>query len=195
MSEEIKPGYDRISDIASAFGNHAGVPKNILDYAADRGTHVHEIIYDLINDVFVKEERYMFCGKSIRGYVDSFKKFWDLYERDAVCVLNEDRLYDEKRKTTGQVDWAGKLDGKRTLIDWKTTSSIGTHWEIQAAGYKILCDENDYKDIEQILFVKLDKDGKEPVICVLSENEDLFSQANKFYLKFFKNKKSNLEME
>ncbi len=195
MGEEIKPGYDRVSDIASAFGNHGGVPKNVLDYAADRGTQVHEVIYDLINHVFVKEERYLFCGKSIKGYVESFLKFWSPLEESAVAILNEDRLYDSTRMITGQIDWAGVVDGKKTLIDWKTTASLGEHWAIQASGYKILCDENNYNGVDQILFVKLDKNGNEPVIAIFEPENILFEEARKMYIRFFKNKKSNLEME
>lgn len=188
MNDEIKPGYDRVSDVASAFGNHGKIPKNILDYAADRGTLIHELIYDLMNDVFVKEERYLFCGKSIQGYIDSFWKFWKPYEGNFV-LSQEKRYYHEKDLITGQIDLLVNINNEPVLIDWKATSAVGKHWEIQAAGYFRL------SGVNRALFVRLDKDGNFPEVTEYGPNDYLFGTALDMYRMFFKDQKSNLEME
>lgn len=195
MREDILPGYDRISDISSAFGNHGRVPKNILDYAADRGTHIHELIYDLMNDVFVKDERYLFCGKPIQGYMDSFWRFWKPVEDNSIKILQEERLYDDFLMITGQIDWLGILEEKLTIVDWKATSAVGKHWLIQATGYHQLCNQNGYKLADRILFVRLDKDGGYPEVTEYVPHYEVFKSALELYRLFLKDQKSNLEME
>jgi len=201
MKDAIKDGYDRVSDISSAFAGYANIPRNILDYAADRGTLCHSLIYDSMNCIAIKEERYAFCGKNVKkikdtdneSFIDSWEKFWNPLE-DSPIILQEVRLYHDDLKLTGQVDLITKIDGKNMLIDWKATSKVGMHWIIQASGYRLLCDANGY-DIDSIMFVKLDKDGKPPIITEYIPNLDLFHKALDLYRMFFKNLKCNLEMD
>jgi hypothetical protein len=195
MNDEILEGYTRISDISAAFANYGKVPKNILDYAADRGSRVHYIISDLLNDIVVKEERYTFCGKSLRPYIESFEKFWKPYEGSEI-LIQEERLYHERMMVTGTPDLLANMDGKIVLIDWKCTRDIGKHWIIQASGYEELLIENKYGSmIDKIIFVKLDKDGAYPIITEYEPNPDLFMNAYEFYKMFFMDQTHNLEMD
>jgi hypothetical protein len=193
VKEDIRPGFIRISDIASAFAGYGKVPQNVLNYAADRGSKAHQIIVDLMNDIVVKEERYMFCGKSIRPYLDSWEKFMDTIHIDKI-ELQEERLYDEDLMTTGQPDLVAVIDGERVLIDWKATSQVGAHWEIQAAGYYELLRANGWT-LNRMIFVKLDKDGEAPIVKTYHPNLDLLMKAYELYKKFFKDLKINLEMD
>jgi len=191
--EEIRPGYDRISDIASAFGGYGRIPQKIMDYAGDRGERCHSIVYDLMNDIVVKEDRYIFCNKSIRGYIDSWQRFANTFDMSNI-MLQENRLYMETPKVTGQVDLLVRQGNQTILLDWKTSKDIGKHWAIQASGYCELLKANNI-NVTKILFVKLDKDGGEPVITEYSEDKQLFLHAHDLYVRFFKDLTVNMEFE
>jgi len=193
VKEEIKPGFTRISDIASAYAGYGKVPQGVLDYAADRGSKCHSLIADIMNDIVVKEERYMFCGKSVQPYIDSWQKYFETLNIERI-EMQEERLYDEDLKTTGQPDLVAVIDGERVLIDWKATSKVGAHWEIQAAGYHELLRANQWT-INRMIFVKLDKDGEAPIVKTYHPNLDLFLKSFDLYKKFFKELKFNLEMD
>lgn len=193
VKEEIKPGFVRISDVASAYAGYGKVPQAVLNYAADRGSKIHSIIADLMNDIVVKEDRYVFCGKSVQPYLDSWQKFYDTLNIEKI-EMQEERLYDDELMTTGQPDLVAVINGERVLIDWKATSSVGAHWELQAAGYHELLRANQWA-INKMIFVKLDKDGGAPIIKTYHPNLQLFLSAYELYKKFFKDLKINLEMD
>ena len=204
MSEDIKPGYVRISDVASAYAGHGKIPKKIMDYAADRGTRVHELIYDKMNMIVINEEQYYFCGKNLakrkedekESYFDSFLKFWEPYD-SAPIIQQEQRLYDDHHMTTGQIDLVFMMDGKKTLIDWKTSRDVCEHWLLQASGYSLLLWANGIvKDpVERYLFVKLDKDGKPPIVTEYVPDTFMFKQALELYNRFMKDQQCNFEDE
>ncbi len=198
MQEEIKPGYVRVSSIASAFAGYGQVPKKILDYTADRGTRCHSIIYYLMNHLQVPDEVYMFEGKSVKGYIESFEKF-DVESRILNVKYQERRFYDDIHFLTGQIDLLGYGSGKNNegeyvLIDWKTSKEIGKHWEIQAWGYHELCKHNGI-ELDKIIFVKLDKEGGNPISVEYEPNPGLFYKAYEMYKRYFKDLKLDMENE
>lgn len=204
MERIIKDGYTRVSTISGAFGGYGGIPAAILKNAANRGTAVHEIIKDLILDIPVAENRFEFMNQkpngdlekiSLKGYVDSFWIFWKPIEARIVPVLIEEEIENEVLMVTGQPDYFGKLDNRTILFDWKCTSKNSTNWDIQANGYVDLY-EPYYNDVvEEMNFVRLDKDGKEPEIVELVRDLDLFSNCHGYYHRYFKNQINYLEKE
>lgn len=190
MKEEIKPGYVRVSDVASAYANHHKVPKNVLDYAADRGTQVHKIIDYIMNDIPVPEDMYMFSGKSIKGYVDSWEKY-----RNKMCygklLHQEERFDDDILKLTGKPDLVVQGIDRNYIVDWKCTKAAGKHWELQASGYGFLL----FKYTPAIVFVRLCQDGEYPEVIEYEPNYELFMKAYELYKRYFEDKTCNLEME
>lgn len=202
MEEVIRPGYTRISSIAGAFAGYGSVPKTILNNARDRGTAIHAIIKDLILDIPVEEDRYIWNNQkmngdvevvSLKGYIESFHRFWHPYEQSA--ILFPERLYEDILKTTGEVDLVTELNGERFLIDWKCTASKSESWVIQGNGYSMLYEDNYRQVIDTMLFVRLDKEGHMPEVVEIPHDMDLFFCAYEMYDRFFKNQVCNLEKE
>lgn len=190
MKEEIKPGYTRVSDVSSAYANHHKIPKNILDYAADRGTQVHAIIDCIMNDIPVSEEMYRFSGKSIKGYVNSWEKFMSGTTWFDTVLYQEERLYNDELMITGKPDLVGSHPSQgKLIVDWKCTKAIGKHWELQAAGYSLL------EPVTSVVFVRLCQDGGDPEVKQYNPDKELFIKAHELYKRYFEDKISNLEME
>lgn len=202
MKDEILPGFTRITDISGAFSGYSGIPKAILTNAANRGTQIHDIIKDVILNIPVDGERYYYMNRkmngdedriNLQGYIESFWKFWRPIEDSP--ALFPDRMYDHKIKLTGEVDLITTIDNERVLIDWKCTLSPSASWDIQGNGYSWLYENLFEQVIDKILFVRLDKEGKDPEIIEIKHDYELFETAFQFYERFFKGLKCNLENE
>lgn len=199
--EDIKPGYTRISSISSAFTPFGDIPRETLENAGRRGDRVHDIIFNILNDIVVPQEMYEWNGKPLQGYIDSFNRFWDKLERP-IILMQEDRLYEDKLMITGKMDLLIHHKGETILLDWKTSNAISTSWDIQSGGYHELLD-NGYSEenpgwvrpdkIDTIIFVHLNKDGKFPKQVDLSYSKQEFKIAFDLYKKYFKNVKIDLE--
>jgi hypothetical protein len=192
---EIKPGYTRISTISNAYAGYGGIPKGILDKASCRGTQVHRLIQSHTNNIVITDEEMMFMDQSLAGYFASFKQYWKPYEGCEI-VLQEERIDDPFLMVTGEPDLVIMNNGKMKLIDWKATAKAGKHWEIQAGGYGYLLREIKDLCMEEIDFVRLDKDGGAPeVISYSHHDQQTFLDAYRLYKKFMENNKCNLEDE
>ena len=202
---KIPEGYTRISDISSAYAGYSKIPKEFLDNAASRGTLVHNIIRDILRDIPVDESEWDHDGKSVKGYVDSFRRFWN---HDWNILAIEQRYNESDLKISGEMDLLAEIDGKVTLIDWKCTAKTGKHWKIQGSGYTAICekphfilhDDNTEEwcnpiHIDRVWFVRLESIGISPDIVEIEPNIDLFLSAFELYQEFFKNQKINIEKD
>lgn len=190
MNEE----YTRVSAISSAFASYGKVPQNILDRAACRGSKVHALIFNHLSDIPNTEEDFLFQEESLQGYFESFLKFWKPYEKGAIG-LQETELMDPSLKISGTPDLVLRHKHKTILFDWKATSAIGKHWQIQAEGYCYLLKIVEGISLDEIFFVRLVKDGKEAEIASYRPHCDTFLKAFELYKMFMQNHKINLEME
>ena len=96
--------------------NYNGIPEDVLQKAADRGTAVHQAI-----DIFLNygcED----IDPAYRGYLDAFLKWKDSVAPD-VCAT-EQPIYHPTMLYCGTADCVCKIGGKMVLIDYKTTSVI-----------------------------------------------------------------------
>lgn len=202
--DEIKPGYTRVSEISSAFAGYGRIPQDVLDKAAARGSQVHELIFDYLNDVPIPEDKWSFNGESLKGYFESFLQFWN-HQEVVEIILQEERFYNDTYMITGKPDVvirkkSFKQEYVDFIVDWKCTSTIGRHWDIQAAGYAVLLNEGyslrSYPALQcKSMFVKLKKDGNYPDLECFPYDPHCFYKAWTFYKQYFENLKCNLELE
>jgi hypothetical protein len=162
-TEEIRDGFIRVTDVIGAFSGVLDVPREILDPAAERGSMTHAFI-----ELILQGEDPQVVPEEIQGFLASFRDFWNRHShtfQNAPIEL-EKRLYCESWKITGCVDAIIKAEDKTYLVDWKTCSSAHPlSWRLQGAAYKYLAEINGYKTIEDVMFVRLKKDGKTPALA------------------------------
>ena len=73
----------------------------------------------------------------------------------------EKRFYDDELMLTGKVDLIAHLNGKKTIVDFKTGSQAHLSiWRLQATFYRFLTKE----PIDDFLFVHLNRDGTFPAL-------------------------------
>lgn len=173
--------YLRVTEIISPFTGVEFVPFEILDKACERGTLVHEIIESKFDALSITE-----IPVHVSGYIKSFEQYVDEIDFSTLDFTKERRFYCEKTGITGQIDMIINVDGKRFILDWKTSARESLSWKLQAAAYQYLCSVNGI-EIDHMTFVKLCKKGGKPKTFTYDTYEhdlDIFFKCLELY-KFF----------
>lgn len=122
-----------------------------LDRAGDRGSKVHKAleVLDKYGQVEITED--------IEPYIRAYLQFRKDHKADWKYI--EKPLCAEDKSYAGTLDRYGSVDGKNTLLDFKTTKTISpAHRQMYSAGqnlYRKALDE----PVEQILILQLRDDG------------------------------------
>ena len=151
----IKEGYTRVSEIVGWFKaiTLGSIDPGVLKRKALLGTEVHEAIAGFYEGVFVP------LDQKAAPYYESFKRWSSCQEMK--ILKQEERYYNDSLLITGAVDMISDYHGIKHLIDFKTSATADKKaWRIQGALYTFLYGDK----IDNIRFVKLDKNGKDPDI-------------------------------
>ena len=128
--------------------------------AANRGTAVHHMCEDYLNNDFDEEKH----KKKFLPYVlfnqlreSVLRKVNDIYSQEA-------GLYSDKYKIAGRVDCIAEYDGKLSIIDFKTSSKERSDdWNesyyIQASAYAEMFEERTGIEINQVAILVVTEDG------------------------------------
>lgn len=88
----------------------------VLQNAADRGTTVHKAIEDYNNYGIMDIE------KNLSGYADAYTNWYEM--RMPEVEQCEVRIYHKVMRYGGMADLLARIDGKRWLIDYKTSYKV-----------------------------------------------------------------------
>lgn len=132
------------------------VPRETLEYAAQRGTAVHACAeYDDYGDL---------DESSVDSEWWPYLEAWRSFKKDfkPEIIFNELRLINPVRKYAGAVDRVVKIKNDYWIIDLKTTATLFEEVGIQLAAYEKLLKEN-IENPSKIVFkraaVQLKSDG------------------------------------
>ena len=103
--------------------------QKIITKASIRGTSVHKLCEDYVNNIEVKESNDVF--EQIKSELD--KHLGTIYAVEAP-------LYSDKLKVAGRVDLIAEWKGKLSIIDFKTAKKTKKEEWIEAYGY--VCRKN-----------------------------------------------------
>ena len=132
----------------------SGIPQDVLDYAALRGTYTHKAI-ELYLQGKLNEDT---LDSAIQPYFQGFKKFASKHELKPIHL---EKMFAIKHLLlAGTVDFIGTVDGVKALIDWKTSSVVTKAAALQTGGYLLLAN-HEVKEpeslIENVMVVQLKK--------------------------------------
>ena len=183
--DEILPGYNRVTAILKQMSDFSNIPPDVLDNARDRGIRVHEAIDEYIKYATVSHK----LEDQDKPYFESFLLWYEgsTFTGDTKIIeFGETRLYDEKRKITGQFDGIWINGQQKMLLDWKTSySEDKLVWPTQAAAYLQLIKINKFYDCSNTAcFIKLDKTGKEAKECRYDITDYHHAVFNHYYKKY-----------
>ena len=133
--------------------------------ASTRGTAVHEIIEDYINNVPDYTKKYM--PNIVANFLD-VKEILDT--RIGKVYAQEVPLYSHHLGVAGRVDCVGVFDGKPSIIDYKTSMKPKRldwikNYFMQEAAYAIMWEERTGQPITQLVTI-ISVDQHEPQVFI-----------------------------
>jgi len=127
------PSVTTVLKAGGVYGEYSAVPEHVLKRAGDIGTEVHRVI-----------DEYLALGRALKSddssasaYLTGFKAFDDL---DLLTTrATECKLWHPELWYAGTVDWVGEINGRPSIIDWKTTNKLNEKAvKLQLAAYEEL---------------------------------------------------------
>jgi hypothetical protein len=130
-----------------------------VDKMAGIGTLAHSLIECHL--MGSKPEMAEYSPDDVAKAKIAFAKYleWEK-EQEIEPLLIEKQLVSEKLGFGGQIDYFARLNGKNTLIDFKTCKAIYPEMMCQLATYKNLLDENGY-EVEDAMILRVGRDENE----------------------------------
>ncbi len=138
----------------------ADVANYISRTAAQRGTAVHTMCEDFLNNIEVEKD-----GKPFLPFM-LFSQLKPVIEKKVQNInAQECALYSEKYRIAGRVDCIAEWDGKLSIIDFKTSrssrnDSYNESYYIQASAYAEMFEERTGIEIDQIVILCVTEDGE-----------------------------------
>lgn len=160
--------------------------------AAGAGTCAHEMIQALLGGPEVDLGKY--SGEEIeaaQNAADKFRAWLQGHEMETQAI--EMQLVSERYRVGGTIDWLGRLDGKMTLADIKTSGRIYDEHIIQVAAYSKLLEEAGY-EVEAVRILRFgredDENARDMVLTTrqVERGWEVFAHLREIYelLKFIK---------
>ena len=155
--------------------------------AANRGTSVHHMCEDYINNDFDEEKH----KKKFLPYVLFNQLRESVLQKIDNVNAQECGLYSDKYKVAGRVDCIAEYDGKLSIIDFKTSSKERSDdWNesyyIQASAYAEMFEERTKISIDQVVILVVTEDG---VVQEFVKNKTEFLPLLSDVIKEWKEKK------
>lgn len=117
------------------------------DGAADAGTYVHNWI-----ESFVRGEKPETpVNDKLAKVINDFRKWWDTTKPEVISP--ERMLCSPTHKLAGTTDLICRINGKLTIVDWKTGSGIYPEMFLQMGAYALMYQEETGEEVEQLTIV------------------------------------------
>ena len=163
------------------------VANYVAQKAAIRGTHVHHMCEDYLNNDFDEEKH----KKKFLPYVLFNQLRESVLQKIDNIYAQECGLYSDKYRVAGRVDCIAEYDGKLSIIDFKTSSKERSDdWNesyyIQASAYAEMFEERTEIAIDQVVILVVTEDG---VVQEFVKNKTEFLPLLSDVIKEWKEKK------
>lgn len=168
--------YLRVTEILYPFSGLKYVDAEVLERACVRGTKVHKICEGIVRGIEGWE-----IPEDYQGYIKSFRSWWD---QGRIISSIEERFYCDDLCITGQVDLVVEGPKGAMIVDLKTSQQESKSWWLQGSAYAYLAKKKGY-DVKEIMFLKLNRDGKPAREYFYEENMELFSECLNVYRYFY----------
>ena len=181
------PNGEMYESVTTALGNQPGKKEGLMEWrrrvgndeanrisrkAAGRGTAVHSIIEDYLNN---KEDP---CKDMMPDAVVMFKQLQPILDKSISKVyMQEAPLWSDKYRLAGRVDCIADIKGKLSVVDFKTSMKIKKRewvkdYFLQTAAYSHMIKEMYGDTVDQtIIFIAVE--DRDPQIFVGDPHTDI----------------------
>lgn len=186
LEKNLKPGVvlDEVQ-ISNLLKDAKSAHRVKKDKAADTGTMIHEWLEKfLLAGIGGQDVPKKPINKEMRNAIDSFLEWTK--ENKVKFNLSEQKIYSVKYGYAGTLDAEGIVNGKRTIIDFKTSNALYPEMFLQAAAYLKAREEETGKEYDGgIQILRLSKENKQKEVRsfeVASVKRENLDQLQKVFL-------------
>jgi hypothetical protein len=134
----------------------------IMRRAGDEGTQVHNAVEDILRGKelrWIEADGHVNYNTHVWRMILSFYDFWSTYK--PTLLLSEEFMFSDTHKYSGTLDLLLELNGKKWIIDIKTSTAIHTSHFLQMSAYVKAYEERYLQNIDNvgILWLKSPKKG------------------------------------
>jgi hypothetical protein len=134
----------------------------IMRRAGDEGVQVHTAVEDILRGKEIKwieSDGHVNYNTHVWKMILNFHEFWSTYKPN--LILSEEFMYSDTHKYSGTLDLLVELNGKRWIIDIKTSTAIHTSYFLQMSAYAKAYEERYLQNVDNvgILWLKSSKKG------------------------------------
>lgn len=166
-----------------AWANKLGLEGIDSSKYVDKAARVGTLIHSLVEAHITKNKCDMsdYTPLEIELAQNGFYKYLDWEKQHKVePIFNEKKFVSEKHKYGGTLDFYCKVDGKLTLVDFKSGKGIYNEHFLQVSSYANLLKENGYR-VEQIMILNIGRSEDEPF-----QHKEIAPSVIKKYFDMFK---------
>lgn len=173
LHEQIKAATPK--EYAAILKEAKGAHKRKAQTAMDHGTLAHKWIEAyLAESLGLPAVVHAELTTEAQQAVNAFQK-WE-WANKITWLASELVVGSEEHEYGGKFDAIAEIDGKVTLIDFKTSSQISEEYYLQTAGYQIALEEMGGR-VDQRLILRIDKKDGTFDPCVVKTPLDLDKEA------------------
>jgi hypothetical protein len=134
----------------------------IMRRAGDEGTQVHNAAEKILKGEevrWIEQDGHVNYNTHVWRMILSFYDFWSTYKPN--LILSEEFMFSDTHKYSGTLDLLVELNGKKWIIDIKTSTAIHTSHFLQMSAYVKAYEERYMQTIDNvgILWLKSSKRG------------------------------------
>lgn len=131
----------------------------VLEQTSEFGTIAHSVVQGIVDkdNAEVLQPKDALMALDLDNLAKKFSKL--LSNHEWKTIYTEHTLISRDLGYAGTLDWLCELDGKKTLIDFKTSKMVKTNHILQLGGYDNLLKNVENIDVEQhgIILISADK--------------------------------------
>ena len=173
----------------------------IKQAAGDKGSKVHNALEDLLKGAVISmEAKYTnnTTGEPEELTLEEYEcllAFQDFYNEAKPKTLNTEFVtFSEQYNYAGTIDWLCEINGETWLIDFKTSQSIWTEYELQLSAYKKSLEAAGYQiDKVAILQLRYKLNKKHWKLTEIPDKFDLFLHARAIWEEEHGNEKPKVK--
>ena len=168
---------------ANSLGFRRQSVDDVLEESSVIGTYVHTLLY-----AHLMKKDLLWCGQKhvskslLVPYIKNFREWKENNEIEPIFM--------EKKfscdKFGGTVDFYGIINGKKTILDFKTSKSFQMTMFLQLSAYKYMLELENY-EVEQVAIMRVNVDRIHIKIMTAEEVEKYFKLFNSLVDTFYNN--------
>lgn len=149
-----------VSELLPAIEEGSKAHTKFKEQAADMGTQVHDwaeqyILYEL-KRIKNKPEIDKKADERVKNGIIAFLQWVDQHK--IKFIDSEKLVYSKKYEYCGLADCIAKVDGKMTLVDFKTSNYMAIEYFAQVAAYAMSDAEESGREYDRCLIIKFSKE-------------------------------------